>query len=152
MARCQMSGYGSSERLPECDNSIRIPASDVHEIRERSFSIAVEASFARLSFASTVSSIFQCKNIRRSIPEKFIDDCAVSHVPCVAVECEECKFRGFVGNPPSVELRTIIRGQPDVLDSQTARIPIACEAARVVRKRLSAIQIYGLAPIPRHIR
>src|SRR6267142_6692143 len=129
-----MSCHRGSERLAEGDNSFWLYAFCVHEIQVGCVGIAIDAALVWPPFTSSVSAIFQCQNIRRRISEKFVNRGAISDIPCVAVEREKRKLRRLTGNPPSVQLRAIIRTKPNILSAQPARVPITSKSIRVIRE------------------
>src|SRR6267378_210540 len=104
-----MSSHSGSKRLAEGNDSFWIYTFCAHEIQVSCVRIAIDAPLARLPFTSPVSAIFQCQNIRRHISEKFVNRGPISDIPCVAVKREKRKLRSLFGNPPSVQLRAIIR-------------------------------------------
>src|SRR6266853_2266075 len=120
-----MSSHRGSQRLAEGDDCLWILAFRVHEIQVSCVGIAIDAALTWLPFTSAISAIFQCQNIHRHIPKKFVNHGPISDIPGIPVEREKCKFRSLIGNPPSVELRAIIRSKPDILSAQPARDPIA---------------------------
>src|SRR5579859_8185960 len=126
-----MSGHGGSQRLTEGEYGPRVFAFTVDQIRKRCIDVAVKPRLAWLSLASAVTAVFQCKNVRRSISKKLVDAGTVGYIAGVAVKSQECEFGVLVGNPPSVELHAIRRRQPNIVNRQTARMPIASEAVRV---------------------
>src|SRR5712675_111237 len=104
-----MSSHSGSQRLAEGNDSFWIYTFCAHEIQVGCVGIAIDSVLAWPPFASSVSAIFQCQNIRRHISEKFVNRGAISDIPCVTVEREKRKLRSLIGNPPGVQLRAIIR-------------------------------------------
>lgn len=135
---CQVSGDCGSEGLTEGNDRFGVGTFCVHEVFVGRFGIAVDASFARLSFAVTVTAVFQGKYVCMCAAEKFIDGRAVGDVGGVAVKGQESKSRLVARDPPRVELDTVRGREPNVFYIQTTRMPVAGEAAGIVRVENSA--------------
>src|SRR5258708_15583044 len=127
-----MSSHSGSQRLAEGNDSFWIYTFRAHEIPVGCVGIAIDAALAWPPFTSPVSAIFQCQNIRRRISEKFVNRGAISDIPCVAVKREKRKLGSLIGNPPSVQLRAIIRSKPDILSAQPALAPITSKPIRLI--------------------
>jgi len=131
---CQMSGDGGTEGLAEGNDRFWVDTLCAYKVFVGRFGIAVDTSFARLPFAVTVTSVFQSKYVCMCATEKFIDRCAVGDVGGVTVKGEESKSRLVPRDPPRVELDTVRGCEPNVFQIQTARMPVAVEAAGIVRE------------------
>ena len=131
---CQMSGDGGTEGLAEGNDRFWVDTLCAYKVFVGRFGIAVDTSFARLPFAVTVTSVFQSKYVCMCTTEKFIDRCAVGDVGGVTVKGEESKSRLVPRDPPRVELDTVRGGEPNVFQIQAARMPVAVEAAGIVRE------------------
>ena len=70
---CQVSGHSGAEGLSEANDRFGVGAFCVHKVFVGRFGIAVDASFARLPFAVTVTAVFQGKYVCMCAAEKFID-------------------------------------------------------------------------------
>ena len=131
---CQVSGHSGAEGLSEANDHFGVGTFCVHKIFVGRFGIAVAASFARLPFAVTVTAVFQGKYVCMCAAQKFIDGCAVGDVGGVALKGEESKSRLVARDPPRVELDTVRGREPNVFHIQATRMPVAVEAARIVRE------------------
>ena len=131
---CQMNGDSSAEGLAEGNDRFGIDTFYVHKVFVAGFGIAVDAGFARLSFTAAITAVFQGKYVCRCAAEKFIDGCAVGDVGGVTVKGEESKSRLVARDPPRVELDTVRGREPNVFHIQATRMPVAVEAARIVRE------------------
>src|SRR6266850_4026333 len=131
----QVSGHSGAEGLSEGNDRFGFGTFCVYEVFVGRFGIAVDASIARLPFAVIVTAVFEGKYVCMCAAEKFIDGCTVGDVGGVTVKGEESKSRRLVArDPPRVELDTVRGGEPNVFHIQATRVPVALEAARIVRE------------------
>ena len=128
----QVSGHSGAEGLSEGNDRFGVGTFCVHKVFVGRFGIAVDASFARLPFAVTVTAVFQGKYVCMCAAEKFIDGCAVGDVGGVTVKGEESKSRLVARDPPRVEFDTVRGREPNVFHIQATRMPVAVEAAGIV--------------------
>jgi hypothetical protein len=131
---CQVSGDGSAEGLAEGNDRFAIDTFYFHKVFVGGFGIAVDAGFARLSFAVAVTAVFQGKYVYVCVVDKLIGRCAVGDVGGVTVKGEKSKSRLVVRDPPRVELDAVRGCEPNVFNIQTARMPVTIEAAGIVRE------------------
>ena len=131
---CQMSGDGGTEGLAEGNDRFWVDTLCAYKVFVGRFGIAVDTSFARLPFAVTVTSVFQSKYVCMCTTEKFIDRCAVGDVGGVTLKGEESKSRLVARDPPRVEFDTVRGREPNVFHIQATRMPVAVEAAGIVRE------------------
>ena len=128
----QVSGHSGAEGLSEGNDRFGVGTFCVHKVFVGRFGIAVDASFARLPFAVTVTAVFQGKYVCMCAAEEFIDGCAVGDVGGVTVKGEESKSRLVARDPPRVELDTVSGREPNVFHIEATRMPVAGEAAGIV--------------------
>src|SRR5258708_5167723 len=131
---CQVSSDSGAEGLAEGNDCFGVGTLCVHKVFVGRFGIAVDASFARLAFAVTVTAVFQGKYVCMCTAKKFVDRRAVGDVGGVTVKGEESESRFVSRDPPRVELDTVRSGDPNVFHIQTARMPVAIEPAGIVRE------------------
>src|SRR6266478_1414094 len=129
---CQVSGDSTAEGLSEGNDRVGVGTFCVHKVFVGRFRIAVDAGFARLPFAVTVTAVFQGKYVCMCAAEKFIDGCAVGDVGGVTVKGEASKSRLVVRDPPRVKFDTVRGREPNVFHIQATRMPVAVEAAGIV--------------------
>ena len=122
-----MSGHGSSQGLAEAEDGLRVHASRVYKILKGCISVAVKSGLTWLAFTSAIATVFQGEYICRRVSEEFIDGRTIGNIAGITVEGQKCVFGFVVRNPPSVQLYAVGRSQPNILDRQSARTPIARE-------------------------
>src|SRR5713226_124044 len=130
-----MSGNSGAKGLTEGENGLWIRASGVDEVLIGCLGVAVKAGFAWISLTVAVAAVFQSEHVCGHISEEFVDGGAIGHVRRIAMEREKCEFGLVVGNPPGVEFRAIGSSEPNILDRQSAWMPVAVEPTWIIREK-----------------
>src|SRR3984957_16755298 len=135
---CQMGRDSGTQGLAERNDRFAVDTLRFHKVFVSRIRITVDAGLAWLSFAVTVTAIFQGKDVCVGTAEKFIHGCAVGDVGGVAVKGKIGKSRLVVRYPPRVESNAVGGREPNILKIQRARMPVAFETVRVIREENQA--------------
>lgn len=129
-----MGGNGGAEGLAKSEDGAGVKTLCVDEELICGFGVEVDPCFAGRAFTVAVSTIFECQDVGGHVAEEFVGRDAIGDVSGVSVKCKECESCLRVGDPPSVELGSVGRRNPNIFWGQRARMPVALESARVIRE------------------
>ena len=131
----KVGGDGSSKGLTEGDEGIRVEALRCDQILICGLGVKIDAGFAGFAFAVTVAAVLEGEDVGGQIVEEFVGGGAIGHVGGIAMEGEEGEFGLGMRNPPGMELDAIGSDEPNVLNGQRTRVPVAFEARGIVGEK-----------------